>query len=117
MEQGASIRVSPSWLEGTVIILDIQWDTDNLSSPAPSGGSVGRIPFWQGQVATRANGSGIHYTILDIVGSSTGIPRGSLLRTWMISTSLRRAARKARGRLPAGLVPTTHPPAFDWKVP
>src|SRR5690348_7731181 len=45
MLEGASVRISPSWLPGDVVISDISWDTDDLNTTAVPQGP------WNSQLA------------------------------------------------------------------
>ncbi len=116
MEQGASIRISPSWIAETVI-LDIQWDTDNLSDPIPIG-------KWWGDLALFAG-----------TGSNEGEwewdPSTKALTLWVPQPGLHRilvahsdqfdlpamSGAQGSGRLATGLAPTTEPPTFVWEIP
>ena len=115
-QQGAAIRIN--FVEGTpssdVIILDIEWDTNDLSA----GKWAGRLALFGGTGST--------------LGTWDLNPSTKLLRLWAnpvpggVPILVARlddfelptiSGRQGNGRLAEGITPTIRPPAFVWEIP
>jgi hypothetical protein len=116
MLQGASLKISPTWVKETTII-DIQWDTDSLGNYTPTG-------LWWGELALLA-GTGQQNGEWEWMPASLELELwvpvpGNVAHRRLIATLFDFAfpvttGMSGEGKLQPGLVPTTQAPTFGWE--
>ena len=118
MEQGASIRISPSWVSG-VIILDLQWDTNLLVGPEPRGKWFGDLAFLAGTGRNEGEWQWIvSQSQLELWVPLPQDPTVRRLVATLDSFVLPATGGAAgTGKLQPGLAPATGDLTFDWQVP
>jgi len=118
MLQGASIRITPSWLPVTTII-DIQWDTNNLVNPVPVGPWAGDFALLAGTGATTGEWEWQKATLELLLWvprpNVAAAPRKLIagLQQFVLPAA---NGMTGTGTLQPGLVPAIQPPPFDWEV-
>jgi len=116
MQQGANIRITPSWSE-EVFIVDIQWDTDDLANAAPTG-------KWWGNIAALLSGIGSNEGEWewDPVGLTLimGVisPNPPHFLAWLEGFVLpATSGMQGIGKFSLAIAPTTQPLELSWIVP
>jgi hypothetical protein len=119
MLEGASVRISPSWLPGDVVICDISWDTDDLDTMAVPQGQWNSTLALLGGFGTSI-GQWDWYRDTLVLELWVPNPLDPLIRHLIASldgfTMPARNGDAGSGTLQPNLAPTTATLDFGWEV-